>query len=116
MFTDGMTTTHVIDCRSESTGYPIHFDGEFTGSIRDAEGLAQRLANQSPQSAVMLYVDGEHLTTVQPTDHRTRVSRGAHSTYVVICDVCNTVGQPQEFEADAEGIAARHQEIGGFER
>lgn len=48
--------------------------------------------------------------------HLTRVSRGPRSTYIVTCDVCGTVGQPQDYEVDAEVIAARHQEIGGFER
>lgn len=47
--------------------------------------------------------------------HRTRVS--VHSgEYVVICDICNVVGRPETLEGDAEAIAARHQEIGGFER
>lgn len=36
--------------------------------------------------------------------------------YLVICDVCDRVGQPEELEGDAEAIAQRHQEIGGFER
>lgn len=49
------------------------------------------------------------------TEHRTRVSIH-NGMYVVICDLCDRVGQPQDFEGDAEAIAARHQDIGGFER
>lgn len=48
-------------------------------------------------------------------EHRTRVSIQS-GQYVVICDTCNVVGRPETFEGDAEAIAARHQEIGGFER
>lgn len=48
-------------------------------------------------------------------EHRTRVSI-QNGEYVVICDICNVVGRPETFEGDAEAIAARHQEIGGFER
>lgn len=47
--------------------------------------------------------------------HRTRVSIH-NGMYVIVCDICDRVGQPQDFEVDAEAIAARHQEIGGFER
>lgn len=50
-----------------------------------------------------------------PTKHLTRVSI-IHGRYVVVCDVCDRVGQPQDLEGDAEAIAARHQEIGGCER
>lgn len=45
--------------------------------------------------------------------HRTRVSIQC-GQYVVICDICNAVGRPEDLEGDAEAIAARHQEIGGF--
>lgn len=50
-----------------------------------------------------------------PAEHHTTVStRG--TDYIIVCDVCGKVGQPQTFRVDAETIAARHQEIGGYER
>lgn len=48
-------------------------------------------------------------------DHRTRVSI-QNGEYVVICDICNVVGFPQEFEGDAEAIAQHHHKVRGFER
>lgn len=54
-------------------------------------------------------------TTPAPAPHRTRVSI-RDGAYVVICDVCNQVGPPQDLEGDAEAIAERHAAIGGFER
>lgn len=53
--------------------------------------------------------------TKTETTHRTRVSIQG-GMYVVICDICNVVGRPEELEGDAEAIAERHQKIGGFER
>lgn len=61
-----MTSTHVLDIRGESTGYPIHFDQEFPGTEQDAEQVGQSLANQAPVSAVVVYFDGEHVATVSP--------------------------------------------------
>lgn len=61
-----MTTTRVLDIRGESTGHPIHFDQEFTGTVQDAEALAQSLADQSPAMTLVLYFDGEHVATVHP--------------------------------------------------
>lgn len=50
-------------------------------------------------------------------EHKTRVSV-RHGRYVVICDVCNTVGRAdgEEYEGDAQVIAERHEQVGGFER
>lgn len=39
-----------------------------------------------------------------------------HPGYVAICDVCGQVGQPQDEARDAQAIANRHEEVGGFER
>lgn len=48
------------------------------------------------------------------TNHAVRISaRGPK--YRVTCDTCGPVGAPQEYEDDAEAIAARHHEVGGFE-
>lgn len=59
-------TTHHIDIRSES-GYPVHFNAEFLGTVGDAVAMAQCLADQFPRSAMVLYFDGDHAATVQPS-------------------------------------------------
>lgn len=51
--------------------------------------------------------------TTPEHNHTTRVSI-QNGEYVVICDICNVVGRPETFEGDAQAIADRHQEIGGF--
>ena len=49
-------------------------------------------------------------------EHRTRVSI-RNGRYVVVCDVCNVVGRSdgEEYEQDAQAIAERHEQVGGFE-
>ncbi len=39
-----------------------------------------------------------------------------HPGYVVQCDECGKVGTTQDHPVDAQAIANRHEEIGGFER
>lgn len=39
-----------------------------------------------------------------------------HPGYVADCETCGPVGQPQDRPGDAQAIANRHEEIGGFER
>lgn len=39
-----------------------------------------------------------------------------HPGYQVVCDVCDDVGGPHDDPRDAQAIANRHEEIGGFER
>lgn len=39
-----------------------------------------------------------------------------HPGYQPVCDECGNVGQPQAEPRDAQAIANRHEEIGGFDR
>lgn len=55
----------------------------------------------------------ENTRTDSERKHLARSGR-VGSKYVVVCDDCGPVGWPQDFKADAEAIAARHTEIGGF--
>lgn len=52
--------------------------------------------------------------------HETNVlvfaARSKRPLYRASCVICGKIGQPQEFLGDAEAIAQRHEEIGGFER
>lgn len=57
------------------------------------------------------------------TNHRCRIDTTTeglfypgHPGYLVRCDECEVVGQPQDNPRDAQVIANRHEEIGGFER
>jgi hypothetical protein len=59
-----------------------------------------------------------------PEDHGAYVSiptadladRSKPLRYRVKCPTCGQVGQPQEHQGDAQAIADRHREVGGFER
>ena len=57
------------------------------------------------------------MQSVTEQQHRTRVSGPVNGRYVVICDVCNVAGRPdgEEYEGDAQAIADRHAEVGGFD-
>lgn len=49
--------------------------------------------------------------------HETRVApRVGDTRHQAICVTCGRVGPPQQLKGDAEAIAARHHEVGGFER
>ena len=39
-----------------------------------------------------------------------------HPGYQAVCDSCGPVGQPQAEPRDAQAIANRHEQVGGFER
>jgi hypothetical protein len=47
--------------------------------------------------------------------HRCKV-RSSSDGWWVDCEVCGGFGQFEDLEGDAIALAARHQEIGGFER
>jgi hypothetical protein len=54
-------------------------------------------------------------------DHACEVKRknavwSPDGVYQVICPTCGKVGEPQEWPGDAQAIADRHSEVGGFER
>jgi hypothetical protein len=48
-------------------------------------------------------------------DHKCKIHRTPAGRYLVKCPICGPVGVHQDHEGDAEAIAERHQEIGGFE-
>lgn len=52
----------------------------------------------------------------QSHDARVRVRRNAKTyRFRVWCPTCGQVGVSQAYEADAQAIADRHREVGGFE-
>lgn len=52
---------------------------------------------------------------VKQETHRCVVAMLPRSRWHVECPTCGEVGQPQDLKGDADAIAARHEEIGGFE-
>ncbi len=50
-------------------------------------------------------------------EHRCQVKAGRYlSLWRVMCPTCGQVGGMFDIRADAEAVAARHEEMGGFER
>lgn len=54
-------------------------------------------------------------TTTSTTQHHTSVTKSEEQGWRIDCDTCGLVGY-QDYQVDAEAIADRHAEIGGFER
>lgn len=57
----------------------------------------------------------EHVTLVLPA-HSGRPGWKGRSGWQAQCNICGPVGRFEDYEADAQAIADRHHEIGGFER
>jgi hypothetical protein len=54
---------------------------------------------------------------VTKLSHKCEVRHLPSGRYLVKCvTICGTVGVQQDYEGDAQAIADRHEEIGGFER
>lgn len=52
--------------------------------------------------------------TVTVENHNALVKTLTTNAYIVVCPTCGSVGTKQDLKIDAEAIAERHREVGGF--